>query len=62
MRTGLSDRMIGIDAEQMRSIPEVVAIAYGTTKVPAVRAALRSGLVRGLVTHGPVAQALLEAA
>jgi DNA-binding transcriptional regulator LsrR (DeoR family) len=60
VRTGLSDRMIGIDVEQMRSIPEVVAIAYGTAKTPAVRAALRSGLVGGLVTHSSVAQALLE--
>jgi DNA-binding transcriptional regulator LsrR (DeoR family) len=62
VRTGLSDRMIGIDVEQMRSIPEVVAIAYGTAKTPAVRAALRSGLVGGLVTHSSVAQALLEEA
>jgi DNA-binding transcriptional regulator LsrR (DeoR family) len=62
VRPGLSDRMIGIDAEQMRAIPEVVVIAYGTAKTPAVRAALRSGLVDGLVTHTAVARALLEAA
>jgi len=62
VRTGLSDRMIGIDAEQMRSIPEVVVIGYGTAKTPAVRAALRSGLVGGLVTHTAVARALLEEA
>ena len=62
VRTGLSDRMIGIDVEQMRSIPEVVAIAYGTAKTPAVRAALRSGLVGGLVTHTSVARTLLEEA
>jgi DNA-binding transcriptional regulator LsrR (DeoR family) len=62
VRTELADRMIGIDAEQMRSIPEVVVIAYGTSKAPAVRAALRSGLVGGLVTHSAVARALLEGA
>jgi DNA-binding transcriptional regulator LsrR (DeoR family) len=62
VRTGLNDRMIGIDAEQMRAIPEVIAIAYGTAKVPAVLAALRSGLIGGLVTHTAVAQALLDAA
>ena len=62
MRTGLSDRMIGVDAEQMRSIPEVVVIAYGLAKTPAVRAALRSRLVGGLVTHTSVARALLEGA
>ena len=62
VRTGLTDRMIGIDAEQMGAIPEVVVIAYGIDKTPAVRAALRSGLVGGLVTHTSLAQALLETA
>jgi DNA-binding transcriptional regulator LsrR (DeoR family) len=60
IRTELSERMIGIDAEQMRAIPEVVVIPYGTVKAPAVRAALRSGLVGGIVTHTALAHALLE--
>ncbi|MCV2489895.1 transcriptional regulator [Geodermatophilus sp. YIM 151500] len=58
----LAERMIGIGAEQMRAIPEVVVLAYGTAKVPAARAALRSGLVGGLVTHRSFAQALLDEA
>lgn len=62
LRGGLAERMIGIDAEQMRAIPEVIAISYGLPKVPAARAALRSGLVDGLVTHRTFAQALLQAA
>jgi DNA-binding transcriptional regulator LsrR (DeoR family) len=62
VRCGLTERMIGIDAEQMRAIPEVIAISYGLPKVPAARAALRSGLVDGLVTHRTFAQALLAAA
>src|SRR3954469_3466723 len=61
VRTDLTERMIGIDAEQMRTIPEVIAISYGTAKVTAVLAALRSGLIEGLVTHRPLAQALLDA-
>jgi DNA-binding transcriptional regulator LsrR (DeoR family) len=61
VRTELAERMIGIDAEQMRTIPEVIAISYGTGKVAAVLAALRSGLIEGLVTHRPLAQALLDA-
>ena len=61
VRTELTERMIGIDAEQMRTIPEVIAISYGTAKVAAVLAALRSGLIEGLVTHRPLAQALLDA-
>jgi DNA-binding transcriptional regulator LsrR (DeoR family) len=57
---GLTERMIGISAAEMRAIPEVIAIAYGVTKAPAVRAALRSGLVGGLVTHSTLAAALLR--
>jgi DNA-binding transcriptional regulator LsrR (DeoR family) len=59
--TPLTERMIGITAQQMRVIPEVIAIVYGHEKVPAVLAALRSGLVKGLVTHVPVARAMLDA-
>ena len=58
--TPLTARMIAIDAEQMRAIPEVIAIAYGMGKIAAVRAALRSGLLGGLVTHATLAQALLD--
>src|SRR5918998_405123 len=58
--TELSERMIGINAEQMRAIPEVIVIPYGVAKAPAVRAALRSGLVGGIVTHTALAHAVLE--
>jgi DNA-binding transcriptional regulator LsrR (DeoR family) len=60
VKTDLADRMIGISAEQMRAIPEVIVIAYGATKAPAVRAALRSGIVGGVVTHAGLARALLD--
>jgi DNA-binding transcriptional regulator LsrR (DeoR family) len=62
VRTELSERLLGVDADQMRAIPEVVAIPYGVPKVPAALAALRSGLVGGLVTHRAFAHALLGAA
>ncbi len=58
--TELSERMIGISAEEMRAIPEVITIPYGTAKAPAVRASLRSGLVGGIVTHTALASAVLE--
>jgi DNA-binding transcriptional regulator LsrR (DeoR family) len=58
--TRLADRMIGISAEQMQAIPEVIAVPYGTAKLRAVRAGLRSGLIGGLVTHTGLARALLE--
>lgn len=57
--TPLNDRMIGVSPAQMQAIPEVIGIPYGVRKAPAVRAALRSGLVNGLVTHSTLARALL---
>ncbi|HEY3005343.1 MAG TPA: sugar-binding domain-containing protein [Kribbellaceae bacterium] len=60
VRSRITDRVIAITAEQMNAIDEVIAIPYGLPKVPAVRAALRSGLVNGIVTHAPLAEALLE--
>ncbi len=60
VQTDLTERMIGINAEQMRAIPEVIVIAFGIAKVPAMRAALRSGLIDGVVTHTALAQALLN--
>jgi DNA-binding transcriptional regulator LsrR (DeoR family) len=52
--------MIVITAEEMRSIPELIVIPYGLAKTPALRAALRSGLVGGIVTHTALANAVLE--
>lgn len=57
--TPLNDRMVSISASQMRTIPEVIGIAYGASKQIAVRAALASGLVNSLVTHTSIATALL---
>ncbi|RZS82830.1 transcriptional regulator [Motilibacter rhizosphaerae] len=55
----LTARLLSVGADQLRQVEEVVAVAYGVPKAAAVRAALRSGLVRGLVTHRALAVALL---
>ncbi len=60
VQTELADRMVAISAEQMRAIPEVIIVPYGVRKAPAVRAALRSGLVDGVVTHTGLARAVLD--
>jgi DNA-binding transcriptional regulator LsrR (DeoR family) len=60
--TELAERMIAISAEEMRAIPEVIVIPYGVGKSAAVRAALRSGLVAGIVTHASLARAVLDEA
>ncbi len=59
MTTALSERLVGVNAEQLRAVPEVIAIAYGTEKARAVRAGLRGGLVTSLVTHTAMATALV---
>jgi DNA-binding transcriptional regulator LsrR (DeoR family) len=60
IQTELNDRMIGINAEEMRAINEVIGIPYGIAKAPAVLAALRGGYVTTLVTHTSLAHALLS--
>jgi len=58
----LTDRMICIDATDLRKIPEVIALAYGPEKASATRAAIRGGYVNGVVTHTGMARALLTMA
>jgi DNA-binding transcriptional regulator LsrR (DeoR family) len=58
--TSLTDRLIAITAEQLHAVPEVIAIAYGTPKAGAVRAAIRGGFVTSLVTHAAMADELLR--
>jgi DNA-binding transcriptional regulator LsrR (DeoR family) len=60
VETDLTDRLIGIDAERLHAVPEVIAIAYGLPKVAAVAAAVRGGFVSSLVTHAAMGRALLE--
>lgn len=60
VETALTPRLIGIDAEQLRRVPEVIGVVYGPPKAAAVHAALRGGFVTSLVTHPAMARALLE--
>lgn len=62
VRTPLSERVIGIDAECLSHVPEIIVVAYGEEKVAAVNAAVCGGLVTTLITHAPLARALLVAA
>ena len=60
--TPLTDRLIGIDAEQLHAVPDVIAVAYGTAKVDAVHAGIRGGFITSLVTHTAMASGLLQRA
>ena len=60
--TPLTDRLIGIDARQLHAVPDVIAVAYGTSKVDAVHAGIRGGFITSLVTHTAMASGLLQRA
>ena len=60
--TPLESRMIVTPAAVLERIPFVLAVVWGVAKSPAVCAAIRGGLVHGLVTHASLARALLSLA
>jgi DNA-binding transcriptional regulator LsrR (DeoR family) len=59
VRSPLSRRIIGVTVDQLEAIDMVISVAYGEEKAGAVAAALRGGLVNGLITHSGLARALL---
>jgi DNA-binding transcriptional regulator LsrR (DeoR family) len=62
VETALDARMIVTPAPLLMKIPFVLAVAFDAAKSQAVRAAIRGGLVHGLVTHTRLARALLSLA
>ncbi len=52
--------MICLDADRLRAVPEIIAIACGSAKARAVRAAIRGGFVTTLLTHASLAEELLR--
>ncbi|MBV9204735.1 MAG: transcriptional regulator, partial [Actinobacteria bacterium] len=57
--TALDSRMIVTPGPLLSQIPCVIAVAYGVSKTAAVRAAIRGGIIKGLVTHTSLARTLL---
>jgi DNA-binding transcriptional regulator LsrR (DeoR family) len=60
--TPLDSRMIVTPGPMLARIPLVLSVAYGIAKTTAVSAAIRGGLVHGLVTNASLARALLSQA
>lgn len=54
------DCVIGLTLEQIQKIPRVIGLAGGSTKLPAIRAALEGNLLDVLVTDHLTAQQLLR--
>ncbi len=59
--THLDRRIMAISADELRAVPDVIAVAGGQDKADAIAAVLRSGLVNTLVTDATVAERLLHA-
>lgn len=57
---GLASRVIAITLEQLREVPEVIAVAGGPGKSSAIHAVLRTGVISSLVTDAETARALLD--
>lgn len=58
----VAERSLAVSTEQLRRIPEVIAVAGGASKTGAIAAALRSGLIDSLVTDADLARRLLATA
>jgi DNA-binding transcriptional regulator LsrR (DeoR family) len=56
----VSDRSISIRAEELRRVPEVIAVAGGESKVRALRAVLLSGFVTTVITDQATARQLID--
>jgi DNA-binding transcriptional regulator LsrR (DeoR family) len=56
------DRVIAVELEELAAIPIVVGVAAGAGKVAGVRAAIRGGIIDGLIADASLALALLGGA
>lgn len=57
--TELSARLISVSAAQLRGVPELIGVSGGVRSAEATRAALKSGLLSGVVTDATTARRLL---
>ena len=57
-----TQRVIGIELEQLKRVPRAIGVAGGPSKVAAIRAALLGGWVNCLITDRVTAERLLEPA
>ena len=60
VKTAFGDQIIGIDADQLKSTKNLVAVAAGSAKASAVRGALKTGLIDALFIDQPLATSILE--
>ncbi|MGB3827438.1 MAG: sugar-binding domain-containing protein [Ornithinimicrobium sp.] len=59
IQTQINQRLITLSGRELAAIPDVTAIVEGAAKAPAVCAAIRGGLINGLVVDAALAAALI---
>lgn len=62
LSTGLAHHVLAISHEELRQVPEVIALGYTRPKAEAIDAVLRSGMVSTLITDADAARDALEIA
>ena len=60
--TGWRDRVIGVEVDQLRKIPQVVGVVSGSDRSPAILAAITGRIIKALVIDEVGAAALLATA
>jgi len=61
IRGAVHDRVLAVDLDDLRRIPTVIGVATGSEKTKGMLAALRSGIVDGLITDACLAHSILTA-
>lgn len=56
------DRVIAVELDYLKKIPQVIGVAAGAERAPAVTAALRGGLLKSVLIDEPLATAVLALA
>jgi len=62
MSTGLAHHVLAVSIEELKRVPEVIALGYTAPKAEAIDAVLRSGMVTTLITDTAAAEPALKLA
>jgi DNA-binding transcriptional regulator LsrR (DeoR family) len=58
--THFKDCVIGMSLEQLKDVPVVIAITSGINRVPAIKAGIKGGYIKVLITDNETAEELLK--
>ena len=62
LSTGLAHHVLAVSIDELKRVPEVIALGYTAPKAAAIDAVLRSGMVTTLITDTAAAEPVLEIA